>query len=85
MIDHYKTEKNHQLKVSVDDDRKLEIHDDLSKWAKKFLDGRQSRIEVAGPIKLTRQEPTVAITDLDSTLEEEQDSFEAFWSRKGIK
>ena len=82
MIDHYKTEKNHQLKVSVDDDRKLEIHDDLSKWAKKFLDGRQSRIEIAGPIKLTRQEPTV---DLDSTLEEEHDSLEAYWSRKGIK
>ena len=72
------------MNISLQENDMFVFEDDLSGWAKTFLNGRQAVIEIAGPIKLLSNEGPI-IYDLDTTSEEasSKDSLELFWSRKG--
>ena len=75
------------MKVICHQDRydgsKYEIKTDLSSWAKKFLNGRLPRVEIAGETKLG--EVIDQNSAEENTDEGSVESLERFWSRKGIK
>ena len=76
MVDFTRSNTKHELKIAVNWENKVEIQEDLSKWAKKFLNGREIRMEIGGTVKLRPNEP-----ESDSSEEE----IDISPVRKGIK
>ena len=75
VINFSQSKTTHEISVSTNGN-KFEIQGDLSKWAKKYLKGRPHVIQIAGSVKLEVE---------NSSEEEEEDTLEKFWNRKGTK
>lgn len=94
MID-YEKSMGVEMKVLRSPNGCFEFQDDLSQWARKFLNARGPTIDIAGPVKLNDTSMDIILDEDDDSLDlfeendsveslREEDSLERFFNRNRI-